>query len=94
MTITLFQTIHSCSATSLQEWKGSWTASLFAAQHGLLLTSTFPYEATYNLSSHRGVDRAFKLGSNPKMHVFVKPDGIVKAPRDIQLCCRHVSGEI
>lgn len=67
---------------------------MFAAQHGLLLTSTFPYDATYNLSSHRGVDRAFKLGSNPKMHVFVKPDGIVKAPRDIQLCCRHVSGEI
>lgn len=23
------------------------------------------------------------------MHVFVKPDGIVKAPREIQLCCRH-----
>lgn len=36
-----------------------------------------------------GVDRPFKLGNNPKMHVFVKPDGMVKSPKDIQLCCRH-----
>lgn len=79
----------SCSATSLLEWRGSWTASLFAGEHGLLLARVSPYEAQYRLSSHRGVDRPFNLGNNPQMHVFVKPDGIISAPRDIQLCCRH-----
>ncbi|KAL3769452.1 hypothetical protein ACHAWU_008861 [Discostella pseudostelligera] len=78
-----------CSATSLLEWRGSWTASLFAGEHGLLLARVSPYEAQYRLSSHRGVDRPFNLGNNPQMHVFVKPDGIISAPRDIQLCCRH-----
>jgi len=78
-----------CSATSLQEWKGSWQSSLFAAEHGLLLASVTEYDATYNLSSHRGVDRPFKLGAKPEMHVFVKPDGMVEVPKDIQLCCRH-----
>jgi len=79
-----------CSATSLQEWRGSWTASMYAAEHGLLLARVFPYNPEYNLSSHRGVDRPFSLGKDPKLHVFVKPNnGITKAPRDIQLCCRH-----
>lgn len=78
-----------CSATTLQEWKGSWTASMFAAEHGLLLARVFPYEAQYRLSAHRGVDRPFKLGKDPKMHVFVKPNGSTEAPREIQLCCRH-----
>ena len=77
------------SATTLQEWKGSWTASLYGGEHGLLLAKTFPYEAQYNLSSHRGVDRPFKLGKDPMMHVFVKPDGMIGAPENIQLCCRH-----
>lgn len=62
---------------------------MFAAEHGLLLARVLPYEAQYRLSSHRGVDRPFKLGKQPMMHVFVHPDGIVDAPRDIQLCCRH-----
>jgi len=78
-----------CSSTSLQEWKGSWQSSLFAAEHGLLLASVTEYDATYNLSSHRGVDRPFKLGNKPEMYVFVKPDGMVEVPNDIQLCCRH-----
>jgi len=98
------------SAATVIEWKGSWTASLYAAEHGLLLARAVPYEARYNLSSHRGVDRPFKLGTTPKLHVFAKPnnggggggdggggdgdgDGttttVVKAPREIQLCCRH-----
>lgn len=77
------------SATTLTEWKGSWTASLYAAEHGLLLAKTFPFEAQYRLSSHRGVDRPFSLGKDPKMHIFVKPDGVVEASREIQLCCRH-----
>jgi len=78
-----------CSATALQEWRGSWTASLYAAEHGLLLARAFPYEARYNLSSHRGVDRPFKLGKEPKMHVFARPNGATTVPRELQLCCRH-----
>ena len=62
---------------------------MLAADHGLLLARVVPYDARYNLSSHRGVDRPFRLGAEPMMHVFVRPDGIVEAPRDIQLCCRH-----
>lgn len=85
----LIANIISCSATSLLEWRGSWTASLFAGEHGLLLARVSPYDAQYRLSSHRGVDRPFNLGNNPQMHVFVKPDGIITAPVDIQLCCRH-----
>ena len=77
------------SATTLQEWKGSWTASLYGGEHGLLLANAFPFEAQYHLSSHRGVDRPFSLGKDPMMHIFVKPDGLVAAPRNIQLCCRH-----
>jgi len=78
-----------CSAATLQEWKGSWTASMWAAEHGLLLARVIPYDAQYRLSSHRGVDRPFKLGKSPKLHVFVKPDGVIKAPTEFQLCCRH-----
>ena len=78
-----------CSSPSLQEWKGSWQASMFAAEHGLLLANVSPYEPQYNLSSHRGVDRPFNLGKRPKMHVFAKPNGLIEVPRDIQLCCRH-----
>lgn len=77
-----------CSSTTLQDWKGSWQASMFAAEHGLLLADVSPYEPQYNLSSHRGVDRPFNLGKNPKMHVFAKPNG-VHVRKDIQLCCRH-----
>jgi hypothetical protein len=62
---------------------------MLAADAGLLLARVLPYEPRYRLSSHRGVDRPFKLGEVPTMHVFVRPDGVVEAPRDIQLCCRH-----
>lgn len=55
----------------------------------MLLARVLPYEAEYRLSSHRGVDRAFSLGKVPKMYTFVKPNGIISSPRDIQLCCRH-----
>ena len=77
------------SSTSLQEWKGSWLASMFAAEHGLLLAHVSPYEPQYNLSSHRGVDRPFNLGKKPKMHVFAKPKSGIQVPTNIQLCCRH-----
>jgi len=80
-----------CSSTSLQEWRQSWTASALAAEHGLLLAKVFPYEPVYQLSSHRGMDRPFNIGKNPKMHVFLKPDqdDVITVPENIQLCCRH-----
>lgn len=62
---------------------------MYGGEHGLLLSRVVPYEAEYRLSSFRGKDRPFALGKNPKMHVFVKPNGRVAAPRNIQLCCRH-----
>mmetsp|Transcript_18397 Transcript_18397/g.27283 ORF Transcript_18397/g.27283 Transcript_18397/m.27283 type:complete len:92 (-) Transcript_18397:9-284(-) len=42
----------------------------------------------YNLSSHRGVDRGFKIGSDPKMFIFGK-DGKTNIPERNQLCFRH-----
>jgi hypothetical protein len=62
---------------------------MLAADVGLLLARVVPYEVGYRLSSYREADRPFKLGADPAMHVFVRPDGIASAPRDIQLCCRH-----
>lgn len=44
----------------------------------------------YNLSSHRGKDRGFKIGKYPKMFVFGKSKGPTwKIPRAHQLCTRH-----
>ena len=77
------------SSTTLQQWRGSWQASMLAADRGLLLARVMPYEANYRLSSHREKDRPFSLGKDPTMHIFVKPDGVLEASRDIQLCCRH-----
>jgi hypothetical protein len=77
------------SSTTLQQWRGSWQASMLAADTGLLLVRVSPYKANYKLSSHREKDRPFNLGKDPMMHIFIKPDGILDASRDIQLCCRH-----
>ena len=76
------------SATTLTEYKDTWTPSYFAAGHGLLLSNVKPFEAMYNLSSHRGVDRGFKIGKEPKMFIFGK-DGKTNIPERNQLCCRH-----
>ncbi len=62
---------------------------MLAADRDLLLARVVPYEVGYRLSSYREADRPFKLGVVPTMHIFVKPNGIASAPRDIQLCCRH-----
>ena len=83
------------SATSLQQWRGSWMASEYGAEAGLLLARVDSnFDATYNLSSHRGRDRPFGLGKVPKMYVFVRPDNVggrscPRAPEGVQLCCRH-----
>ena len=77
------------SATTMTEYRDTWTPSYFAAGHGLLLSNVKPFEAMYNLSSHRGVDRGFKIGNEPKMFIFGKDDGRTKIPERNQLCCRH-----
>jgi len=78
------------SAATLNEWKDSWTPSIFAGEHGLLLSNVCSYQPIYNLSSHRGKDRGFNIGENPKMYIFEKSKGpLFKVPKAHQLCTRH-----
>ena len=81
------------SAKSMSEYRDTWTPNLYAASHGLLLKDVkpFPFLDAYNLSSHRGVDRGFKIGAEPKMFVFGKPNDSPDSsiPKKHQLCCRH-----
>ena len=42
----------------------------------------------YDLSSHRGVDRPFRVGSLPKLYKFAFPNEY-KVDKSLQLCCRH-----
>ena len=77
------------SAKTMAEYRDTWTPNLYAANHGLLLSSVKPFEAVYNLSSHRGVDRGFKIGKKPKLFIFTKPNGSSSIPKRNQLCCRH-----
>ena len=44
----------------------------------------------YDLSSHRGVDRPFNIGKQPKIYIFTN-EGNVRGAIDkkYQLCCRH-----
>lgn len=76
------------SATTSEEFRQSWKAAQFAADHGLLLKSVLPYEVRYNLSSHRGVDRGFRVGEYPELYIFGFPNGTGVEER-YQLCCRH-----
>jgi len=76
------------TAASLQEWKSTWTPSLFAAEHGLVLLQVLPFKPLYNLSSHREKDRGFKIG-NPKMYIFGKSNRQFKIDEVYQLCFRH-----
>jgi len=73
------------SASTLEQWKRSWMVALYAADHGLLLTHVLPFEPTHDLSSHRGVDRPFHVGKNPKLYIFAKPnnDSDNKGEKDI-----------
>ena len=75
-------------ASTLDEWKQSWQPAVFAANHRLLLSRLDPYEPEYTLSSHRGVDRGFKVGDCPKLFVFRFPNG-KKVGRDLQISYRH-----
>lgn len=42
----------------------------------------------YDLSSHRGVDRPFRIGTWPKLYKFRLPSD-QSVDRDLQICCRH-----
>ena len=74
--------------SALEEWRQSWQAPMFAANHGLLLSRIDSFEPSYSLSSHRGVDRGFKVGEFPQRYVFRFPNGEVVS-RDLQISCRH-----
>jgi len=89
--ITLVQSQGGFNARTLADYRDSWTPSFYAATHNLLLANVKTFEVTYNLSSHRGVDRGFAIGSEPQTFVFVKTKSMkeFKIPRENQLCCRH-----
>lgn len=78
------------TAKTERDWKGSWMAAVFAAEHGLILQSVVvPYQPMYDLSSHRGVDRPFRVGSEPKLYQFGFPNDGCSVEKSLQLCCRH-----
>lgn len=81
------------SAKTLADYRDSWTPSQYAAEHNLLLSKVMPFAVRYNLSSHRGVDRGFKIGCEPQTFVFSKAGGgrgkDYMIPKENQLCCRH-----
>lgn len=75
-------------APDSQSWKQSWMVPAFANQHGLLLRCVEPFSVQYNLSSHRGTDRAFPLGQGARRYVFGRPSAVPIAD-DFQMACRH-----
>eukprot|EP00977_Amphora_coffeiformis_P020907 scaffold8628_cov149-Amphora_coffeaeformis.AAC.1 len=72
-------------AESMTAWRQSWMVQQYANQYGLFLEDVQPFEVSYNLSSHRGVDRAFSPGQDPRRYVF----GWEASPPAYQLACRH-----
>jgi hypothetical protein len=75
-------------ATSVRQWRQSWMASLYAAEHGLILRNVEPFRVEYSLSSYRGVDRPFAVGTDPLNYVFTLPNSIPVAEH-LQVSCRH-----
>jgi hypothetical protein len=74
--------------SSLVEWKESWMAPMYAAESQLLLSRVESYEPEYCLSSHRGVDRPFRIGDSPQQYIFRFANGVSVDP-ELQLSCRH-----
>lgn len=75
-------------ADTIQKWRQSWMAPMYAAEHGLMVRSLEPYEPNYGLSSHRGVDRPFFLGENPQKYTFTFPNDEC-VDEEFQISCRH-----
>jgi len=83
------------SATTQNEWKQSWQVTKYASYHGLILQQLYnasDFVSSYDLSSHRGVDRSFSVGDAPELYVFGFPNnenGSSRVEKRYQLCCRH-----
>lgn len=62
------------SSPTRAAWRQSWQAGSLAAEAGLLLLETSPHThlSSYNRSSHRGVDRGFRVGQG-EVHTFALP---------------------
>ena len=75
------------NSKSLTDWKASWQPTLLAASHGMVLTSVSGFEPTYNLSSHRGVDRGFPI-SDPVLCTFTMEGGANLA-KPLCMCSFH-----
>lgn len=72
-----------------EEFRQSWKAAQYAAEHGLMLRNVVtPYVIQYDLSSHRGVDRTFPVGEKPELYIFDFPNGDLVHTK-YQMCCRH-----
>lgn len=64
-------------ASSIVEWRDSWTVPMLANNAGLLLDRVEPFQVTYCLSSYRGVDRPFLMPTeSPQRYVFRLPDSL------------------
>jgi hypothetical protein len=76
------------NARNLVEWRQSWMVAQYASDHGLLLRTVRDFQVEYDLSSHRGVDRAFAIGDAPRQYILAHPNG---DPVDgkMQMACRH-----
>lgn len=75
-------------AKSIEEWRQSWMAAMYAGSSGLLLRKLESYTPNYDLSSHRGVDRPFWLGKSPQQYTFTLPNGD-NIDKNLQVSCRH-----
>lgn len=75
-------------ARSLTEWRQSWMAAHYANNHGLLLKRRELFTISYDLSSHRGVDRPFSVGDQPLLYIFGHPNNL-PISSDLQMSFRH-----
>jgi hypothetical protein len=75
-------------ARNLVEWRQSWMVAQYAADHGLLLRAVRDFQVEYDLSSHRGVDRAFPIGDAPQLYILAHPNGN-PIDENMQMACRH-----
>ena len=71
--VTLCDKQGGADAASLLEWRSSWMAHAYAAEHGLVLRHLRQFTPQYDLSSHRGRDRPFAVGERPLTYVFGWP---------------------
>jgi Domain of unknown function (DUF2431) len=97
--VAVLQSQGGSEAASLRAWRQSWNLVALAAEYGGLLLHRMPdfgpTAAQYNRSSHRGKDRSFSVGDQPRLYVFRRPpslgcrqNGTVFDPQ-LQVAFRH-----